>query len=182
MRFYLPSEIWSKIQFACVTWQGGFCRGNAWLHCRIEIHSPHLVGAHCSCITRLDEQLLCSFLPFSLSCAAKALDLQGKSFFPSSGLEGNSFFFLFCFLKGGWWVPHYFTLGVPILLTWKISNNKFFIKYPNPTVWLAVLSELLSEAGCKAVGSPVLFQSKPSPAPSQPFLSLLKVSRTINKT
>lgn len=43
MGFYPSSEIWSKIHFACVIRQAGFCRGNAWLHCRIEIRSPHLV-------------------------------------------------------------------------------------------------------------------------------------------
>lgn len=64
MSFYPSSEIWSTIHFGCVIRQAGFCSGDAWLHCRKEIRSPHWASARCSCISRLDEQLLfsCSLL------------------------------------------------------------------------------------------------------------------------
>lgn len=171
--FYSFSEIQTRILIACVIRQTGFCRGNVWLHCRIEIHSPHLVWAHCSHIHQ-DGQVTAVFQlsSFSLNCAAKTLDLEVKSFLPVSDLEESRLFSCRRLEKPSlhlWWLMYEHTL-------WNFSVIRPAERIQTPhCCWLYDL-KLQLEFGWVAVGSPVLFQSDPWLTSSSASSHILKIS------
>lgn len=156
MSFYPSSETWSKIHFACVIRQAGLCRRNAWLHCRIKIHPPQPVWAHCSCITRMDEQLLLSCPPPSVWTA-----LQGSWIYKvrvsSLLIEGEQPVFL-----QGAGEASFSPWADPLLTqTSNLFSNKPCRKNWTPhCCWLYDL-ELQPEPGWGTVSSSALFQTNP---------------------